>query len=75
MKKDRTNMSICSRCHKWLDNKEYYRKNYKNTGQKRYFAICNDCNNKKKLTIIKTKIEELDKEFKTKINYILPYNI
>lgn len=75
MKIDRTDMSICSRCHKWQVNSEYYRKNYKNTGQKRYFAICNWCNDKKKLLKIQTKIDIMDKEFKTKINYILPYNI
>ena len=75
MKNDRTNMTICSRCHKWQDNIDYYRKNYKNTGKKRYFAICNWCNDKKKLLEIQKNIDILDKEFKTKINYMLPYNI
>jgi len=75
MKKNRIDMKICSRCHKWQDLDEYFRKNYKNTGQKRYFAICNWCNNRKKIPNLTKKVEELDIEYKKKINYILPYNI
>jgi hypothetical protein len=75
MKKDKTNMTICSRCHKWGDNEGYLRKNYKNTGEKRYFAICNWCNDKKKLLELNIKVQELDVEYKKKINFMLPYNI
>jgi hypothetical protein len=73
MKIDRTNMKICSRCHKWNDDELYYRANWKNTGS-RYFAICNPCDDLKKIPNIIKKVEELDRKFKKK-NFINPFSI
>lgn len=56
MNMDENKQNICSRCHKYLLEKNFKRLNHKGTGEPRLFKICNTCN----LNKIKTNISILD---------------
>ena len=71
---NKQNKKICSRCHKWCDNEMFYRKNWKNSGS-RYFAICNQCDDRIKIPNLMKKVDELDKKFKKDNNFISSFNI
>jgi len=65
------NKQICSRCHKYQSKDKYLRLNYKQTGEKRYFKICNQCNlNKIKENVMKLNLS-IDDRFK---NLSMYYN-
>jgi|Laugrespbdmm15sn_2_1035079.scaffolds.fasta_scaffold373572_1 hypothetical protein len=63
-------LCMCSRCHKVLSQDTFMRLNYKGTGQKRQFKICNVCN----LNKIKTNIDLLTKTIDAKFNFMKNYN-
>lgn len=68
---NKENKNICSHCHKWNDYEEFYRYNWKNTA-KRYFKICNTCDRKKKISLLDLKVEQLNKDFDYKYNFMSP---
>lgn len=61
--KNKKDKCCCSRCHKWCELEEFFRKNWKYTAS-RYFSICNKCDYNKKLPKLQKLIDDLDYKYK-----------
>ena len=57
---------VCVRCHKIVNEKNFYRMNFKGTGEIRKFKICNECN----IKILKKKVDTITADYNKAYNYI-----